>query len=196
MVRNQNKRRRSVTDDRPTITSWDDIDFALHADYGLADLYEIGLKRGQIQQWLADEVISSTRIDGGVRVFNFGGLVAGAIAKEITAVLPRAPLKRIVDDMARQWKQSNIKTFDDVMGRPKNDPLVFKFKLTDPKVADSRGLDIIRNPNLRPVDEAEGHPVEIKFRINITKLISDLLAHFIEPIDQDDGETNTRSVER
>ena len=115
MVRNQIKRRRSVTDDRPTIT-WDDIDFALHADYGLADLYEIGLTRGQIQQWLADEVISSTRIDGGVRVFDFGGLVAGAIAKEITAVLPRAPLKRIGEDMARQWKQSDIKTFDDVMG--------------------------------------------------------------------------------
>ena len=89
MVKNLKKRRRSITDRRPTIT-WDDIDQALRADYGLVDLYAVGLTRGQAQKWLADEVISPARFDGGVRVFDFGGLVVGAIAKEIFGILPRA----------------------------------------------------------------------------------------------------------
>ena len=196
MVKHLKKRRRSITDNRPAITS-DDIDQALHAAYGLADLYEIGLTRGQIQQWLADEVISPDRTDGGVRVFcfGFGGLVAGAIAKEIAAILPRAPLKRIVDEMALEWERSDFKSLDDVIDRREDDPLVFDVELFGSKVTDRQGEVVIRNPKLRPVGEAEGHPVEIRFRINMTELVMDVLAHFIETKDQDDGKTTARSAE-
>ena len=130
-----------------------------------------------------------------VRVFDFGGLVAGAIAMEIADILPRAPLKKIVDEMAREWIRSDIKSFDDVTDRPKNRPLRFEVILSGSKTADSEGRVVVRNPNIRPVGEAKGYPVEIQFRINMTELVMDVLAHFIEPIDQDDGKTTVRSAE-
>ena len=107
---------------------------------------------------------------------------------EIAEILPRAPLKPIVDEMAREWKRSGIKSFDDVLARPEDNPLIFTCVLTGSKVADGQGGVVIRNPNLKPVGETEGHTIEIRFVINMTELVTDVLAHIVEANIQDDGQ--------
>ena len=171
-------RLRSVVDDRPPIRTHAD---ALKAIYGTADLYRVvGLTRGQLQSWLAEGLIAPIEESGGLRIYNFAGVLIAAVCKAITDLDPRIPLGRLKDNIAQEW-ESKINSVDDVLDRPDEDPLVLVIELKGSRTIADDGRLHIRNPRIHPSNERKFGSVNLRLTVNLTEIFLDVLERIVQP---------------
>ena len=126
----------------------------------------VGLNRGERQNWINQNIIKPIGTKGGVRIFDFGTLLAAEIAKTL----------------ARQSGRTSLSVIVAVLDRLRNENIDFAYAITRPKSAhkiiDVEIPDVDTDAAGQSAEitvESLGSPVEILVRVNVT-LVAQALA--------------------